>query len=184
MSEFFAGLDRLELFFIVCALIGGGLLLMRLLLMLAGMGGHGDVDTVHVDSDLGFKLLSIQGITAFFMMFGLVGFALARTTGFGAALANIGAVIAGLGSMFLIQRIFVAMTGLQSSGTLSIDRAVGGEGSVYLTIPERGAGRVQVEIGGRLREFDASSANGESIGTGELIRVVWVSGDVLVVERK
>ncbi len=184
MSEFLAGLDRLELFFIVCALIGGGLLLLRLLLLLTGLGDHADVDGVHADSDAGFQLLSIQGITAFFMMFGLVGFALLRTTSWSAAFASVGAVIAGMGSMFLIQRIFLSMTRLQSSGTLPLDSAIGGEGSVYLSIPAKGTGRVQVTIGGRLREFDAISRNGESIATGELVRVTGVSGGGLVVERK
>ncbi len=184
MSVFFEGLGRLELFFVVCALIGGGMLLLRLLLLLVGFGDHGEGADVHPDSDTGFQLLSIQGITAFFMMFGLVGYALLRTTTWSAAFASVGAVVAGIGSMFLIQRIFLSMGRLQSSGTLPTDRAVGGDGSVYLTIPARGTGRVQVAIAGRLREFEATSADGGALATGELVRVTGVSGDVLVVERK
>jgi membrane protein implicated in regulation of membrane protease activity len=174
----------LEFFFLVCALVGGILLLMRLLLMVVGFGADGDsLDLHHADSDIGFKLLSIQGITAFLTMFGLVGFSVLRGTSLGATVAVIAAMIAGLGSAWIIGRVFIAMLGLQSSGSVGVEQAVGCTGTVYSNISKQGSGSVQITIAHRLREFDAVSANGDEIATGTAIKVARVSGSLLAVER-
>lgn len=174
----------LEFFFLICALFGGVLLVMRLLLMVIGFGGDGDgLDLHHADSDVGFKLLSIQGITAFLTMFGLVGFSVLRGTSLGATVAIIAAVAAGIGSAWIIGRVFIAMLGLQSSGSVGVEQAIGCVGTVYANIPSQGSGSVQIKIAQRLREFDAVSANGEEILTGTSIRVVRVAGTALAVEK-
>ena len=174
----------LDFFFLVCALVGGVLLLMRLLLMVIGFGGDGDsLDLHHADSDVGFKLLSIQGITAFLTMFGLVGFSVMRGTSLGATVAVIAAMVAGLGSAWIIGRVFIAMLGLQSSGSVAIDQAVGCTGTVYANIPKQGSGSVQITIAHRLREFDAVSAHGEELVTGTAIKVARIAGSALAVER-
>jgi membrane protein implicated in regulation of membrane protease activity len=143
--------------------------------------GHADV--THADADVSFKLLTLQGLTAFFMMFGLVGFALLRENKAGNGVALIGALAAGVGTVWIIGRIFGAVKKLQSSGTIDNASAVGEQGSVYLTIHARGTGKVQVTIKGRLREMDAVSTTGEEISTGERIKVSAVNGSTLVVEK-
>jgi membrane protein implicated in regulation of membrane protease activity len=174
----------LEFFFLVCALVGGIMLVMRLLLMVIGIGSDGDgLDVHHSDSDVGFKLLSIQGITAFLTMFGLVGFCVLRGTSLGATVAVVAAVIAGIGSAWIIGRVFIAMLGLQSSGSVGVEQTVGCTGNVYANIPKQGSGSVQIKVAQRLREFDAVSANGEEIATGTAIRVVRVAGSALAVEK-
>jgi len=174
----------LEFFFLVCALIGGVLLVMRLLLMVIGFGGDSDsLDLHHADTDVGFKLLSIQGITAFLTMFGLVGFSVLRGTSLGATVAVMAAMIAGLGSAWIIGRVFIAMLGLQSSGSVGIAQAVGCTGTVYSNIPKQGSGSVQITIAQRLREFDAVSENGEELATGTSIKVTRIAGSALAVAR-
>jgi membrane protein implicated in regulation of membrane protease activity len=186
-----AGMSGLELFFLICAVIGGGLFVVRFILQLVG-GHDGDVDTNidvghadvdHMDADASFRLLTLQGLTAFFMMFGLVGFALLREDRVGGGIALLGALAAGLGTVWLISRIFAAVKKLQSSGTLENTAAIGEQGSVYLTIRAGGRGKVQVSMKGRLREFEAVAGNGEEIRTGERITVTDVNGSVLVVEK-
>ncbi|OQA23767.1 MAG: hypothetical protein BWY59_02539 [Verrucomicrobia bacterium ADurb.Bin345] len=78
------------------------------------------------------------------------------------------------------------MKKLQSGGgTLNLQNAVGREGTVYLTIPANGAGKVSVVVQNRLGEFEATSESGEELKTGTSIRVVGVTGDkVLVVVRQ
>jgi len=183
-------LSGLELFFLICAFLGGVMLLVRVVLQL--VGGNSDVDTdidvghadvVHADADVSFRLLTLQGLTAFFMMFGLVGFVLLRENMFGNALAIAGALIAGLASVWLIGKIFSSFKKLQSSGTLDNASAVGEEGTVYLTIHAGGTGKVQVSVKGRLREFDAVSNMNKDIKTGSRIRVIDINGRILVVEK-
>jgi membrane protein implicated in regulation of membrane protease activity len=91
-----------------------------------------------------------------------------------------GALAAGILSVWIIHKLFRAMMRLQSSGTVSLFAAVGSEGSVYLTVRKDG-GRVQINFANRLREFEAVSADGTTIPTGTAIRVQSVQANTLVV---
>jgi hypothetical protein len=178
MIEWFASHNGLEQVFLLSGIVGGLILFLRLVLMIIGLDHHGA--DVHMDSDAGFQALTIQGISAFFTMFGVTGYMLHHNAALGLLLAVGGAVVAGVFSMWLIQRIFVAMLRLQSSGTVSLFAAVGSEGSVYLTVGKEG-GRVQINFANRLREFEAVSADGSTLPTGTPIRVQSVTANTLVV---
>jgi membrane protein implicated in regulation of membrane protease activity len=181
MMEWFASHDGIEQMFLLCALLGGTILILRLILTIAGIDGHdGDVDAQHASTEHGFQILTIQGISSFFAMFGVVGYTLYHNASLGMIAALIGAVVAGLAAVWIIQRIFMGMLRLQSSGTVSLSEAVGSEGSVYLTVSKDG-GRVQINFANRLREFEAVSADGASIPTGTAIRVQAVTANTLVV---
>jgi len=192
VAKFFADFNGLEVFFLVCAVAGGFFVLVKFILQFVGgdadAGGDLDgdidldVDAEHADSDAGFRLLSLYGLSAFFMMFGLVGLALYRQDQVGVIVSIAGAIAAGLISVWLIGRIFRGASRLQSSGTLDTANAVGSTGTVYLTIPKDGNGRVTINFRNRLREFDATEKNGAEVPTGTPIRVVRVNADILVVE--
>jgi membrane protein implicated in regulation of membrane protease activity len=198
MGAFFESLNAVEKIFFICAVLGGVMFILRLLLSLFGgdhhdadMGGdvHGgfdvhDVQDVHHDSDASFKILSLQGLTAFFMMFGLVGLALSRQSGWATMWATIGAFTGGLAAMWIMAKIFKGMTKLQSDGTMDIQNAVGQEGTVYLTIPAEGEGKIQVTVQGSLRELTAVSKYKTEIKTGERIVVDSVTGANLLVVTK
>lgn len=192
MNTIFSDMTPMEVFFAICAIGGGFLFVVRLILQF--MGAVGDVHDItdltggpdaHLgDSDVSFKLLSLQGLTAFFMMFGLVGLALSQMGGVPDGISLIGALLAGAGSFFIIQKMFAVMGRLQSSGNVNLQNAVGQEGTVYMNIvpPERG--KVEVTVQNRLRVLDAVTENGEPLKTGERVRIVKVyDTSVLVVER-
>lgn len=185
MANAFSNLNGFEIFFLICAVVGGFFVLAKLIMQFIGAGADidTDLDTQHVDSDIGFKALSMHGLTSFLMMFGLVGLALYRQNRAGMFLSVLGASVAGLLSVWVIGRIFTSIGKLQSSGNLATASAVGSTGTVYLGIPRGGTGRVSINFRGRLREFDANSADGEAIATGTPIRVVRVEASVLVVEN-
>ena len=178
MIEWFASHNGLEQVFLLSAIVGGLILVLRLILMVVGLDHHGA--DVHVDSDAGFQALTIQGLSAFFTMFGVVGYTLHHNAALGLILAIGGALAAGVFSMWLIHRVFLAMLRLQSSGTVSLFAAVGSEGSVYLTVGKDG-GRVQINFANRLREFEAVSADGSTLPTGTPIRVQGVTANTRVV---
>ncbi|MCP4157645.1 MAG: hypothetical protein GY757_58590 [bacterium] len=164
-------------------------------------GGHGDIDVVDVDSghgdidivsdandvhdsDSSFRLLSLQGLTTFFMMFGLVGLALSKQSKVVVLWSMIGAFAGGLLSLWIIAKIFKSMTRLQSDGTMDIRAAIGKQGTVYLTIPAENKGKVQITIQGTLREMPAVSLYKKEIKTGETIEVDSVAGlNTLVVRQ-
>ena len=64
-------MNKLQMVFTVCALIGGALFLICLALLVLGFGTNtpvdhpGDMDSS--DTDASFKMLSLLGITAFLM---------------------------------------------------------------------------------------------------------------------
>lgn len=174
MMAWIDGLTPMERFYGLCALIGGALFVVRTLLML--IGADDDGGDVHQDSDAGFQFLSLQGLTAFFTMFGLVALALSTSSHAGVPVAVIGGLLAGVGTVWLLGRIFKAMKKLQADGTLRIERAIGETGEVYLRIPADGEGQVRVVVQGSLRVFDAVSADKVEIKTGARVRVDGVSG--------
>lgn len=190
MVKAFSDFNGLEIFFLACAIIGGFFVFLKLILQFiggdtdtdVGVDSDIDIDTGHIDSDIGFRLLSMHGLSAFFMMFGLVGLALYRQSQTGVVLAIVGAVVAGMFSVWVIGKLFQGAARLQSSGTLKTTDAVGSTGTVYLTIPERGTGRVTLNFRNRLREFDATEQNGAQVPTGTPVRVVQVNANILVVE--
>lgn len=185
----FFGLDGLvgmELLFAGAALLGGLLFLVWFVLaMIGGVAGDvaGDIFGADVgfDADLSFKALTFQGISAFTMMFGLIGLAIMRAD-HNASLALLGGAAAGTFSMYCVAKLFQGIGMLESEGTMKIDRAIGARGTVYLRIPATGTGQVQVTFQGSERTLDAIS-NGElEIATGTYISVVDTMGSVLVVE--
>ena len=180
MNEWFASYSGVEQMFLLAGIVGGVILVFRLILTVAGLDHHGGLDAVHADSDDGFQALTIQGISSFFTMFGVVGFVMYHNAALGLVLALAGAVAAGVVSVWIIQKIFRSMLRLQSSGTVSLFAAVGSEGQVYLTVGKDG-GRVQINFANRLREFEAVSADGATIPTGTPIRVQSVAANTLVV---
>ncbi|HWR72270.1 MAG TPA: hypothetical protein VN604_03790 [Nitrospirota bacterium] len=187
----FSNLAGLEMFFLFCAAVGGFFVLIRLIMQFMGantdtdptVDAPVDTDVHHTDSDVGFKFLSLQGLTAFFMMFGLTGFALFRQSNMGHLISILGAMAAGFASVWVIGKLFAMVGKLQSSGTIPLKSAIGCEGTVYLNIPANGAGKVLITVSNRLREFDAMGKDGAELKTGTAVRIVSVSGDRLVAEK-
>ena len=182
IGAWFLGLSVLEMFYVASAGLGGVVFLIRIVLLF--LVGHGDaaLDDVGMDSDAGFQLLSIQGLSGFFVMFGLVGLALTQA-GFSELVTSAWGMVAGGVTLLAVALLSGAMLRLQSSGNVNIASTLGSEGRVYLTIPGDGIGRAQVRSRSRLRTYDATSKTKEELKTGTPIRVVDVSGAMLVVER-
>lgn len=188
-----AGLTWIEIIYWASTIVGGTLFVLRLIMLFAG-GDTGDSphDTTFATAgestsgdhlDIGFQLLSVQGLTSFFMMFGLVGLALLKA-GLPVLVTVLGGMLAGLATVAITGLIFTQMKRLQTEGTINIQNTVGTQGSVYLTIPKNGTGQVQIIAQGSLKIFDAISTNRSVIATGEKIQVVGVSGgNTLIVEK-
>ncbi|MDX9864301.1 MAG: hypothetical protein RBT34_05780 [Anaerolineaceae bacterium] len=152
------------------------------------IGDVGDVDAdgmdaAYTDTDVSFKFISLQGLTAFFMMFGLAGLALSKSDQ--PDLVSLGGgIIAGAFTVWVISRIFIGAQKLQSEGTINMKNAVGLEGAVYLRIPADDIGKINLVLQGALKEFNAVAADKQPIKTGERVRVVGlIAGELLVVER-
>ena len=184
----FQDLSGIELMFLSCAIFGGGLFVLRSVMMLVGLGGdHGDADLDVSADSVGepiadFKMVTLHGLTAFLLMFGLVGFLMLRKDGVAMWVAGSVATVAGVVTMLVIAKVFQSSRKLYSDGTIYPAEAVGESGSVYLTIRPGEVGKVQLTVRNALKVFDARAKDAAvEIKTGEHVKVV-ESKDVLVVE--
>ena len=183
-------MTTMEWVFLTCAIVGGAIFVLKLLLQFFGASvDHADLAVTHDvsggEADASFKALSLQGITAFLLMFGLTGYVMLKSGGLHPGWAVLGGAAAGSLMVFLVACVFKVFMKMQSSGTLNLQNAIGQEGVVYLRIPAGGTGKVQVPIQGQLLTMDAVGESKEdAIKSGERIRVAGVvSGEVLSVRR-
>ena len=186
-------MGTLEYIFVVCAALGGALFLIRLILIFMGgdsEGADGDVDVGgdveaggDTDSDVSFSMLSLQGMSAMLLMFGLVGL-LVHKAGGPAYLAIPLGLVSGVVMVWAMAKLIGSMMKLQSSGTIVMTNAVGAEGTVYLRIPAEGSGQVQITIQNRLMIFDAISEAKAELASGTPVKVErLVGGKTLSVKK-
>lgn len=192
-------MDWLGDVYLICAVVGGTLLVVQTILM--AIGGHHDgdmstdadgVDATHADGGVGhdmgmLKWLSIKAVVAALTFFGLGGLA-SQKAGLGSYTGLAISLAAGAGAVFAVASLMAGLSRLQSKGNLDLRNAVGAVGKVYLRVPagKGGVGKVTLEVQGRFVEVEAVTA-GPEIPTGSPIRVVAVPSpdtlEVSVLER-
>ena len=172
--------------YFLCAVFGGVLIVLQLLLMLIGFGwdtdGGYDIGT---SDDSPFpteisKILSFRTITAGITFFGLGGLAAlaGETTQF---VSVIIAIVSGCVAIYAVFYLYWAVARMTTDGTFSEKTLVGCTGTVYIRIPpaKAGCGKVQVLQQGRTAEYEAITA-GEELKTATPIVVVGVVSSTLV----
>jgi hypothetical protein len=182
--------------YLICAGLGGTILIVQLVLNLLGFGHHdaggfGDHDAGFDDHQATHEtqghaflgILSFRTIVAAVAFFGLAGIAAGRNGAGTLAAAGI-ATVAGLAAMCGVAAVMKFFTRLHRDGTARIEQSLGASGSVYLTIPANrsGAGKISVAVQDRTMEYLAVTAGGE-LTTGTNIVVVDIIGpDTVEVE--
>ena len=171
--EYATSLSGLPFVYGICAVVGGCLFLVVMVLMFIGI--EFDLDAL---AD-GSGHVSLHGISGFFTLFGIVGLYL-NSQGYGALVSSAGGIGAG-GMMFLIVgRIIMSMRKLESSGNINVDQAVGAKGSVYAEILPGQSGAVTIFIDERERRYEAVTNEPAGLKTGDLIEVKEVISDSLL----
>ena len=97
------------------------------------------------------------------------------------------AVAVGAALVALVMWLFRLLGKMQQSGNIDVYKsAVGCEGTCYLTIPagRSGEGKVQISIGGAVREYNAQTEDAEPIATGTPIKVVDVINGITLLVSK
>ncbi len=178
-------------FFLVCAGLGGTLILLQILAGVIGLGGdHGDaghhdfgadhdadhsVDG-HGDGNWFLGLLTFRAVCAAIVFFGLGGLiAIYYDLPTTAQLAS--AVLAGFAALYLVATLMKMLYRLKADGTVRIKNALGSTGTVYLRVPRQnsGPGKVTLNLQNRTVELEAFTAADE-LPTGTPIRVVALLG--------
>lgn len=192
--------------FTVPALIGTSLFVVRLVLMLLGAAGdhdggielgHGADGTAaagasatggdaHSHASEAFKYLSIQSASAFAMGFGWAAFAGRETLQWSFSASTGLGVLGGLGMAALLLTLLKGAMGLNASGNIDVNKAVGAAGDVYVEIPRGQQGKVRLILQERARFFTAvaDDAAGETLARHTRVQVTRVNTDGTLAVRK
>jgi hypothetical protein len=178
-----------ETFFLICAGIGGTLLVCQFLLGLLGLGHH-DIGHDHGmdhDHDHGHDahdeheswyvgILTFRALVAAVTFFGLGGL-IASEHSTEPTLPLGVAALSGASALLLVGWLMKLLLRLRAEGTQHIDRAIGMTGTVYLSVPGNngGSGKVTVKVQNRTVEYQAVTRQ-EALTTGTPIQVVAVVG--------
>ena len=177
----FVGIEApslMEIIFVSCAVLGGILFFIMMLLMMVGDVLGGVTDAIGLDIDAGggaFEILSVQGLSVAVMMFGLTGMFGLSATGSDVVAVLAGGVGAAAGMYGINQ--------LQADGTVNYNDAIGQRGQVYSRIKPNETGEIQVPVDGTLKTLLARAQDKAMlIPSGEFIRVVDVIGSTMIVK--
>jgi hypothetical protein len=180
--------------FLLCAALGGTLLLCQVLLSALGLGEHHEVGghDIHVEGEheVGHEgamswfisAFTFRSIVAAITFFGLVG-KFASSEGWEPATTLLVALAAGSGALFMVALLMQTLKRLKSDGTLRMERAVGESGTVYLPIPggKSGIGKVQLKMQNRTVECQAITAQADLATGAKVVVVSLVSPDTVEV---
>ena len=178
--DFLKTSDSLETVFLTCALASTVFFFIRVVMMLIGIGGHHTDDifqahhaTLDHHSDTAFEMLSINTITAFFMMFGWIGLTCYKQFALNSIASIAVAFLGGVLCMLITAYLFKSMKKLASRGsTFTINDTLGLTATVYQKIPENGTGKISLVVGGMTREIDAQSEDHTNIESFKTVKVV------------
>jgi hypothetical protein len=185
----------MEEFYIICAALGGTLLVCQFVLGLLGMGDHhefgGDHD-LSADHDVGHAdghhdhahesgsywlvgLLTFRTLAAAITFFGLGGWLATKQEQFAGPQSLLFALLAGGAALFAVAWLMRSLSRLQAEGNVHIERSVGKTGTVYLSVPgqKSGAGKVTLTLQNRTVEYQAVTSQ-DPLPTGAKVVVVGV----------
>ncbi len=196
-SDFFV--HKSESIFWMCAIGGTLLFFLKVgLVLLSGLGAegfdsdHADGHDFDVETDLdhhgalsSFKLLSLNSLSGFFMMFGWVGLTALKQFNLHPFLSSLCGVGAGFILLLLSGLLLKGALALVSPGTrFETSQCIGLTGSVYQKIPTGGIGKIQLLVQGVTREVLAKSNDGKEIASFAQIKVADVIDNEIVLVEK
>ena len=183
----FVGIEApslMEIIFVSCAVLGGILFFIMMLLMMVGDVLGGVTDAIGLDIDAGggaFEILSVQGLSDAVMMFGLTGMFGLSATGSDVVAVLAGGIGAAAG-MYGMGKMMYGINQLQADGTINYNDAIGQRGQVYSRIKPNETGEIQVPVDGTLKTLLARAQDKSMlIPSGEFIRVIDIIGSTMIV---
>jgi hypothetical protein len=177
----------MDTLFLVCAGLGGTILVLQTLAGMIGLGAEQDLDAdishgPQPDASTAFfKVLSFKSASAALAFFGLGGLT-AQYYKLSTPAVWSAAVFAGLAALYAVAWVMGLFQKLRQDGTARIETAVGETGTVYLRVPgsNTGPGKVTLVVQNRTVECDAFTSHAADIPTGATVRVVAALGPTAV----
>jgi hypothetical protein len=189
----------MEPIYLVCAAVGGTLIVCQFVMTLLGIGGEHDVGGHDVAHDFGghdvgghdaaaahhdvahegysawfFGMLTFRTLSAAVAFFGLTGLALREVDPVPRVILS---VMAGMVAIFIVGSLMRLLYKLNLDATARIERTVGSRGTVYLSVPGKraGTGKVMISHLNRTIEYKAVTSQ-DNLPTGANVVVVGIAG--------
>lgn len=123
--------------------------------------------------DSSASVFTFRSILAFFGGFGWSG-VLAIELGLSAGASFLVSIPVGIFFMLLTYGVLLFLLTMTASGSLDYKNAIGETGEVYISIPpnREGAGKVRVQVQGRVKTISAYNASDQEASTHSRVRVV------------
>lgn len=160
-----------DFIFVICALIGGGLLLITVVL--------DDIIGAVFDVDVGGVSL-VPLLLSFVAMFGVGGMFATQVLDLHGGQAAIVGTVFGLAGMGIAYGLFSVLRRSEAPEPFSLDDLIGDTAFVSVGIPVGRYGSVLVKKEGQTHEYSATSR--AEIAAGSNVRVIGVAGNGLIVE--
>jgi membrane protein implicated in regulation of membrane protease activity len=160
-----------DFIFVVCALIGGGLLLITVLV--------DDILGAVFDFDVGGVSL-MPLLLSFISMFGVGGLFATQVLDVHGGVAAIWGTAFGIVGLAIAYALFSALRRAEAAEPFSTSDLVGRDAYVQVAIPAGRYGSVMVKAEGQTHEFSATST--AEVAAGSLVRITGVAGAGLIVE--
>ena len=176
----------------VMALVASLLFIIQAIMTFMGFDADTDLDAPDVpdgaDADFdadGFHLVSVKTIVCFVLGAGWTGVLFWDQIPNRIVLGLVAALV-GLAFMALIAWLLYLVLKLDKDNTFRVEKVVGLNADVYLTIPANKAatGKIMVSLDGSMHELEALNADDEKIATGDKVKITGVvQGDVVLVSK-
>ena len=165
-----------DLVFVVCTLLGGGLLLITVVVddILGGI-----LDALHLGFDIGGVSL-MPLLLGFVSMFGVGGLFATQVLGVHGSQAGLIGAVGGAIGFGIVYVMFGALRRSEGSNPFSTSTLVGRQASVAVGIPAGHFGSVLIKAEGQTHEFSATSS--VDIAAGSAVTVIGTAGTGLLVE--
>lgn len=171
------------------ALSGTVVLTIQLILTIIGIEGGGGAHDLSHDHDhgkehtgLGFQLISVRTLTAFFAMSGWSGLAMLKD-GHGLLATFVVSFLIGFATMAGIAWLLYFIGTKAVSATMDYNTVIGKIATVYMNIPanENDYGQINVDIGGKKTTMKAKSK--VFIETGSNVKILSQENGIYQVEK-
>ena len=165
-----------DLVFVVCTLVGGGLLLVTVLVddIFGGI-----LDALHIGFDIGGVSL-MPLLLGFVSMFGVGGLFATQVLDIHGGQAGVIGTVAGIFGFLIVFVMFTLLRRSEGSNPFSTSSLVGRQASVSVGIPAGRFGSILVKAEGQTHEFSATAST--DIPAGSAVTVVATAGTGLLVE--
>lgn len=188
--EWLKNLTVMEHIFFWLGIVSTLLLIIQIILLcISGFGGDIDVDgdgDIDVDTDSGISIFTVKSMTAFFAVGSWTGLLTCTVASDKLQwLAIIFALLAGAAAMVGVAFAMRAIYKLQCNGAFEIEKIIGQQATVYVSVPpaRSGRGKITLNAQGRYVELDAVTDCDSRLAVDETVEIVSTENECTVVRR-